>query len=584
MGGVRIYVWLVVAVVLSGLAAIVPFAWSGADVLSSSYRTSTARELESNARLFALAVEPEQQDDALPDLIELTRAARRENAIRYTIIRDDGTVLADSEEDAARMENHRSRPEIMAALAGETGIATRISPTLGTEWLYVAVPLRDVGVIRTAASMDGLQARLSQWWEKAFVRFLGSLAILLIMALLVARKISRPIESAAGMAERYAAGDLSYRLPVTGPAELRRLANSMGGMAGELEARFKLVNRQREEMRLIFENMSEGIVAVDDSGQILLLNSAAQALLNLPDCESGTGIDAISRNADLLDAIRQTTAANSPLERELRLYQNENKELLVQAHTVRINQDGEAMGVLIVLRDITRMRQLENMRRDFVANVSHELRTPITTIQSCLETLLDEELNESNSEFAAMALRNAKRMGAIIDNLLFLAGMESGRGNDAHTIGRHPVRPIVDEAVSLCQEEARARNTSVTVQTEDGLTALINPQLIVHALVNLLDNAIKYGPENGEITVSAQRDNEKDRVRLTVSDHGPGIAPRHQSRVFERFYRVDGLTRVKKGSGLGLAIVKHIALSQNGDIQVESEIGAGSKFTLSLPC
>ncbi len=582
MGGVRIYVWLVVAVVLSGLAAIVPFAWSGADVLSSSYRTSTARELESNARLFALAVRPEQIEQALPELVELTRAAKRENAIRYTIIRDDGTVLADSEEDASRMENHRSRPEILAALAGETGIATRISPTLGTEWTYVAVPLGDGGVIRTAASMDGLQARLSQWWEKAFVRFLGSLAILLVMALLVARKISRPVESAASMAERYAAGDLSHRLPVTGPAELRRLASSMGVMAGELETRFKLVNRQREEMRVIFENMSEGILAVDDSGQILLLNSAAQTLLTLPDSESGNSIDAVSRNADLLDAIRQTTAENSPLEREIRIRQNDNKELLVQAHTVRINQDGEAMGVLVVLRDITRMRQLEIMRRDFVANVSHELRTPITTIQSCLETLLDEELNESNSEFAAMALRNAKRMGAIIDNLLFLAGMESGRGNDAHSIGRHPVGPIVDEAVSLCREEARARNTAITVQTENDLTALVNPQLIVHALVNLLDNAIKYGPDGGTITISAARDT--DRVRLTVSDHGPGIAPRHQSRVFERFYRVDGVTRVKKGSGLGLAIVKHIALSQGGDIQVESEIGAGSTFTLSVPC
>ena len=185
------------------------------------------------------------------------------------------------------------------------------------------------------------------------------------------------------------------------------------------------------------------------------------------------------------------------------------------------------------------------------------------------------------AEFLEMALRNTRRMGAIISNLLFLAGMESHSLKEGERPEVSPVRPVLDEAIALCGDAAAERKTTFEVECAEGLTALMNPQLIVHAVVNLVDNAVKYGPEGGVITVSAC--DVGDFVEITVSDHGPGIAPRHQSRVFERFYRVDGVSRIKKGSGLGLAIVKHIALSQGGDIRVESEIGAGSAFRLSLP-
>lgn len=583
MGGVRIYVLVVLAVILSGLAAIVPLAWSGADVLSSSYRETAARELESNARLVSLALPSGFSGKSRTELRDLVLAAKVDSDTRYTLLLKDGTVVADSDEDADRMENHHNRPEIQTALSGEIGIATRLSPTLGTDWMYVAVPRADGSVIRAAASMEGLNTRLALWWTKAFLRFIGSLAILLVMALLVSRMISKPIEAAAVGAERYARGELSYRLTVTGAAEMRRLSLSMGSMAGELDARFRLVNRQREEMRVVFENMSEGIVAVDDAGQIILVNGAAQSILDLPSDSSGVGIETLSRNADLLDAIRETVATDGSLEREIRVQRDQKSETLVQAHTARIREEAENIGVLVVLRDVTRLRQLEIMRRDFVANVSHELRTPITTIQSCLETLLDEGLGDmgKNAEFVEMALRNTRRMGAIIDNLLFLAGMESGADMEAGKVGISPIPPVLDEAVSLCREEAEARKTSVDVECDEGLSAVMSPQLVVHALVNLLDNAIKYGPENGTISLTAHSDG--DGVRIIVSDQGPGIAPRYQSRVFERFYRVDGVTRIKKGSGLGLAIVKHIALSQGGDIQLESQIGAGSRFILTLP-
>ncbi|MDR0361921.1 MAG: PAS domain-containing protein [Planctomycetota bacterium] len=583
MGGLRIYIVVIAAVVLSGLAAMLPLAWSGADVLSSSYNEMAARELESNARLLSLAMPSGIDGKTREELGELIRAARADSDTRYTLVRRDGTVVADSDEDAGRMENHLNRPEIKAALAGETVVGTRPSPTLGTDWMYVATTLSDGNVIRSAASMEGLNNRLTLWWSKALMRFIGSLVILLVMALFVSHLISKPIEAAAAGAERYAEGDFSYRLPVTGAAEMRRLAESMGSMAGELDARFKLVNRQREEMRAVFENMSEGVLAVDGAGRVMLVNGAAQVILDLPEGASGSPIATLSRNADLLDAIREAESSDKAFEREIRVGREDGRESLVQTHTVRIREDGRNAGVLVVLRDVTRLRQLEIMRRDFVANVSHELRTPITAIQGSLETILDERSDgaETIAEFVEMALRNTKRMGAIIDNLLFLAGMESGSGKEAEMVGANPVLPAIDEAIALCGGDARSRKNSINADCDENLTALMNPQLVVHALVNLLDNAIKYGPEGGSVSVTARQGD--DRVVITVSDQGPGIAPRHQSRVFERFYRVDGVPRVKKGSGLGLAIVKHIALAQGGDIRLESEIGTGSKFILSLP-
>jgi signal transduction histidine kinase len=223
------------------------------------------------------------------------------------------------------------------------------------------------------------------------------------------------------------------------------------------------------------------------------------------------------------------------------------------------------------------------MRRDFVANVSHELRTPITSIQSSLETLLEEGVDGGESRvFLEMALRNTRRMGSIIGNLLFLAGMESGADRDGGAEAEAaPLRPVIDEAVSLCRDEAEARRIVFDVACGEGLSAIMHPRLVVHALVNLVDNAVKYGPEGGVIGIAAGE--EGDMVSITVSDAGPGIAPRHQSRVFERFYRVDGVGRLKKGAGLGLALAKHIALAEGGGIALRSEIGMGSAFTLLLP-
>ncbi len=582
MGGVKLYLLLFLAVLVSGLAALLPLAWSGAEALSSSYRENAAREMESNARLFSLVVARDNAGKRPARPGELARSARDASGARYTLIAKDGTVLADSDEDADRMENHLARPEIKTALAGGVGMDVRTSPTLGTEWIYAAVALPDGNLVRAAASMEDLNRRLDQWWKRVLATCSVSFAILLAMALLAARWLSKPLEVAAAGAERYARGDFSYRPPLSGSAEMRRLSGAMAVMAGELDARFRLIKRQHGEMQAVFENMAEGIVAVDTSGKVMLTNGAAEKLLGVPRSLSGRGIASVSRNAGLLDIMRQT-AADLPLEREIPMPNHAGGELLLQVRAVRIMEEGKDRGVLAVMRDVTRLRQLEGMRRDFVANVSHELRTPITTIQGCLEALIDSPPDdlEARDKFLGMALRNVQRMGAIFDNLLFLAGMESGQVKNSGKPAVSPLAPVIDEAVSLCRAGAAEREVALSVDCPPDLTARMNPQLLVHALVNLLDNAINYGPAGGTVAVVA--DQAGDRTRVVVSDRGPGIAPRFQPRIFERFYRIDGASRVNKGSGLGLAIVKHIALSQGGDIQLESELGKGSDFILTIP-
>lgn len=582
MGGIRLYVLLVLAVLLSGLAAMLPLAVTGSDALESSYREYAIRDMTANANLFALALAGDTGDKR-----EIVRTASAGSKTRFTLIARDGTVIADSEEEAGRMENHANRPEIREALAGKTGVDIRPSPTLGTEWIYVAIPLPDKGVVRASTRLDELNGRLQLWWKRALIGFGASVTVLLALAFFVARALARPLEVAAAGADRYAKGDFSYRPPASGSAEMRKLSRSLGDMAGELDSRFRLINRQREEMRAVFENMSEGILAVDNDSRIMLLNRAAERLLHLREGLAGTAIENVARHADLLDVIRETADAEESLEREIRVAPDSGAETLVLIHSARIRENDRKIGVLVVLRDVTRLRQLEVMRRDFVANVSHELRTPITTIQSCLETLIEDGGGTpgETAGFLEMALKNTRRMGAIISNLLLLAGMESDNetddGNTAGDVSAHPVRPVLDEALSLCREDAEARKATFDAHCEDALAAKMNPQLVVHALVNLLDNAVKYGPEGGVIGIWAGR--RGDRVAIAVSDRGLGIAARHQPRVFERFYRIDGATRIKKGSGLGLALVKHIAQAQGGDITLESEIGSGSTFTLLLP-
>ncbi|MDR1520748.1 MAG: HAMP domain-containing protein [Planctomycetota bacterium] len=577
MGGIKLYFLIAWFVLLSGLAAMLPMAWLGADSLEASSREYALRELRSGAGLLARAA-PDLAKSDPGELALLLRRIAGDGGTRLTLTAPDGRVLADSDEEAGRMENHGNRPEMAAALAGSAGTDIRGSATMGVEYVYAAVPLAGGGALRASASLADVDARLEQWWRRALIGIILSLAALLGLSLLAAWALARPIEAAVAGAERFAKGDLRYRLPPTGSAEMRRLNASLDAMAEELDSRFRLISRQRGEMRALFEGMSEGVLAIDPEGRIMLLNAAARGLLEISSDIEGREIETVLRHPDLLDLFKLATGSEAPVERELRLPTGRGDERLVFAHASRIIFADADGGILAVLRDVTRLTRLEIMRKDFIANVSHELRTPVTAIQSCLETLQDGPPGDEAGQFLAMAMKNTRRLGGIINNLLLLSGMESGeKAKPIHCL----VLPVIEEALELCRETAEARGAVWQTACDPALTAYMDRRLVLHALVNLVDNAVKYGPSGGRISLSAAR-RGKD-VEIAVSDQGPGIAPRHQSRVFERFYRVNGAGRLGEGSGLGLALARHIAMAQGGGVELASDLGAGCTFTLRLP-
>lgn len=585
MSGMRLYVLLVAAVLLCGLAAMLPMVWLGGEVIDSSYREYALRDMTANANLVKLAIQmlPAEGRDA--KTLAFLRDAKDPSQTRFTFVAPGGRVLYDSDENAVRMENHGNRPEVAEALAGRTGTDIRKSPTLGDEWIYAAIPLENGGALRAAASLDEVNLRLEQWWRKALTGVALSLVLLVFLALAAARLLSRPLETVTEGAERFSRGDFSRRIPAVGSAETHRLIAALNDMARELDTRFRLITRQGEEMRAMFASMSEGVLGVDADGKIAFMNAAAGRMLGIGEDAYGKTVETALRNPGLLDLLRETAGASGTIEREILLPAGAAADAVVQARATRMGEPfgNGVTGTLAVLRDVTALRRLEAVRRDFVANVSHELRTPVTSIQSCLETLTEGGLEdrEAAEEFLAMALRNARRLNSIISNLLLLAGMESGDGKETGKAASEPVSPVLEEAVAQCREAAATRHVAFEIDCPPDLRASMNSRLLVHAVVNLLDNAVKYGPEDAVVTIRAARDG--DKTRITVADRGPGIPPRYQSRVFERFYRVDGAPRLREGVGLGLSIVKHIVNAYGGDIRLESGPGAGSAFTLILP-
>ena len=511
-------------------------------------------------------------------------------SLRLTVIRPDGTVVADSEEDPARMENHADRPEVKEALLGRPGERTGISPTLHKEMMYVAVPAyreaRVIAVCRASAPVASLEAVGAGVRRR--MAFAGILCVLLgaLVSFWLSRHITIPIKEMQSVANRLAEGDFeaSLRLPKT--YELAALASSVNGMATQLSERLQAITRQKEEAEAILASMVEGVVAIDQDRTIIKLNAAAARILGLSlSTVVGRGIQEAIRNPGLYGIVTRTLATGEPTEADIVLH-DEHGETHLQVHGSRLPHRGGAgqTGAVLVLNDVTRLRHLEVIRRDFAANVSQELRTPITSITGFVETLLDGALDnrEDAERFLKIVHKHAERLNALISDLLSLAGIEKEAENGTILRSRIPLGPELRDAVAQRQAEADAKGMTVEIACPADLCADINDGLFEQAVVNLLDNAINYSPAGTSVEVNASRSGHE--VRIRVSDAGQGIAPEHIDRLFERFYRVDKARRREDGgTGLGLAIVKHVVQAHKGHVEVESTPGKGSTFTLVLP-
>ncbi|MBN2578349.1 MAG: HAMP domain-containing protein [Pirellulales bacterium] len=579
----RIYpAYLLVA--LSFLAVVT---WYASAALHRFYLDRSKTDLTDRAMLVedqfqaALTAGDEKRIDAL------CKALGRKAATRITVIRSDGKVLGDTDESPRSMENHADRPEVIEALSGKAGSSERYSATLQELRLYAAVPLRRdgkiVGVLRTSVSVRSLEDAIRAVRLRIVAICLLAAALLAGLSLLISRRIIRPLEILKQGAERFARGDLSHQLHVDDAGEIGALAETLNQMAAALDDKIRAVVRQHNEREAILSSMIEGVLAVDSQERLLRVNHAAAVLIGIdPDKAPGRMLQEVVRNPELEHLVSSVLSTRQPQEKEIVLYTGGRHYLHAYGSVLR--DAGGELGALVVLQEVTQLKRLEKIRRDFVANVSHELRTPVTSIKGFVETLLDGAMHqpEELKRFLQIVAAQTDRLNAIIEDLLTLSRLEEDVEKAEIPLAPHSLRNVLQTAVEVCRREAAAKNIALELTCDENLQAAVNAPLLEQAIINLLDNAIKYSPPEQMIRLSAERSGGE--VVLRVQDHGCGISREHLPRIFERFYRVDkARSRRLGGTGLGLAIVKHIAQVHGGRATVESTPGQGSTFSLHLP-
>ncbi len=572
-------------VTLLALAAVYFFSSSA---ISRFFEAQIEKSLTEQARLISRQVDRPLADAQIDTLSRISDVLSSNISARITLILPDGKVAGDSDQGYELMGNHRNRPEIMDALAGYAGRSMRYSNTLKKNMMYVAVPVaqggRVIGVVRTAMPLTEMEQVIGAVQHRIV---LGGLVILFLAAMLsleVSRRISRPLERIKEGAQRFADGDFSYRLHTIGSAEITSLAETMNQMAEQLEDRLQTVIKEKNQREAVLSSMVEGVLAVDTDGNIISLNKAAATFFQVvhPDDATGRSIEEVFRNVRLQKFIGSVLKGRETRECELTVQHSEIYHLQARG-TNLLGLQGARIGAVVVFNDVSRLRRLENLRSDFVANVSHELKTPITSIKGFIETLLDGAKDDpvEADRFLKIVAKHADRLNAIIDDLLTLSRLEQGSKEEVD-MQKAGLAGLMSSAVEVCAHRARKKEISVDMNCPENLTAAVNPPLIEQALINLISNAVKYSQPGKTVTVCAEA--APDGVTLSVSDQGYGIAPEHLDRLFERFYRVDkGRSRQEGGTGLGLAIVKHIAQAHGGSVSVESTFGKGSSFSIVLP-
>ena len=570
------------------LISLLAVSWYASGAMRHFFLEQTATDLKTRAALLDKQIRMLLSPLRGETIDAICKEAGRLSATRITVILPDGTVIGDSRETPRLMDNHANRPEIATALAGQTGSSLRFSKTLMQEMLYVAVPIKDrqdiVAVLRTSLPANAVETEIRSIQLKIA---LGGCIIALLAAGIswaISRRISRPIEQMKKGAEQFAGGDLRHRLTSPGTEEMAGLADAMNQMAAQLESRIETIISQRNQLETVLASMLEGVIAVDSEERIVSINrSAAQLFENEPANCQGKSIEEVIRSPAMQQFIRRSLSSKSPSEEDITVFQNEERVIdVIGSPLLDVNQ--HQIGALVVFHDVTQLRRLENMRRDFVANVSHEIKTPLTAIKGFVETLLQGKVDkaEENQRFLGIVQKHVDRLNSIIEDLLALSRIEQEDGRKEIDFLQVKIEDTFKAAIQLCRPKAEEKKIRIDLDCEKDATAIFDPTLIEQAVVNLLDNALKYSEPQSTVLLKSHRQNSE--LVISVQDHGIGIAQKHLPRLFERFYRVDkARSRNMGGTGLGLAIVKHIAQAHDGYVEVESELGEGSRFSIHLP-
>ncbi len=583
------YYLVVIAVVVVLMGAFFIF------FLHYFYMQSLRDNLFNQARLASVLVEEMLGRHADREEIDrLCKELRSELGVRLTLVLEDGTVLADSDEDPYLMDNHRNRPEIIAALKQDLGFASRYSVTLGEEMYYLAVPLwsdydyaygeKSLMVMRLALPLASINRAIFNLVQFILGALLLSSLFALAAAVVLSQRITGPIAKISRAAGLIAEGDFSPPLNVPGNDELSALADNLKQMGRALNKKIDQVIYEKTKVETVVSSMSSGIILTDCALNIELVNPAAEELFDFKRADViGKPFNRAVRYHALHENLKAVCRHGEGCVLEVNLYYP--RVAVLDTYIIPVETEtGEINGALLLFHETTQLRSLEKMRSDFVANASHELRTPLTTVRGYAETILHEKLSTAQlRDFLKIIERETLRLSVLLDDLLDLARIE----NEKSYVVKEKISPadLLGEAVQRVEELKREKDMHIEIRHEDlspGGMIFGNYEWLCQALVNILENSIRHGRKGGKVTIILASSSQE--VTVTAADNGPGIPEADLPYVFERFYRVDkARSRKSGGTGLGLSIVKHIMEAHGALYGLESREGEGTVFYFTLP-
>jgi two-component system phosphate regulon sensor histidine kinase PhoR len=557
-------------------------------VIKDDYISKLKESLTTQAYLIAEQI-PSSFTHSLDDFC---RRYKEKTGARVTIIDGSGRVLGDSDEPSDKMENHLNRPEVKDAAVSDVGSSVRFSKTIQRDLFYLAIAI-DKGssqrFLRLSVPLHDIETAINKVRIRILLASLLSLFIVILIGLLQGRKIAKSIEDITAFSKEVASGSFRKKLLSKEKDEIGELAKNVSDMAQELSNRLKQSEEGKLKMEAILRNMSDGLMLTDTKGRIQSMNSAAKSFFGIESDIEGKTLMETLRKSELMEIVEKAVESGQALSHEIEVIHP--KELYLMTTAAPFSLKGEVSGVVLAFHDITRLKQLEDIRTDFVANVSHEIRTPITAIKGFAETLLEGAINDrENAHRFLEAIKNhSERLNSLVNDLLTLSRIELGDIKITKEVV--DVDDVVNTVFATLRDKARGKGLYLKKEISPEIPEIkADRDRLIQILLNLVDNGIKFAEDGGiKIKVQSskfkvQKEEEKDFIEITVEDTGIGIPKKHLPRLGERFYRVDkARSRELGGTGLGLAIVKHLVKAHGWEMEIESTQGQGTRVRLFCP-
>ena len=494
------------------------------------------------------------------------------NKVRFTVIDMNGKVILDTEKDIDTLDNHGDRVEIVDAINEGNGSSVRYSNTMESDLVYFATKINDKYIIRSSVMVSDVKIFTSE----TYIYYIGVLIAVILLSIAFSYKLVKtiifPVKELEKVTAKIASGELQKRAIIYNYDEIGILAQTFNEMADQLQIKIDDAIDKQDKMEAILESMDSGVIAIDNNGNIILINPYVKKLFGLKNDVIGKQISEYIIDYDVLNFIRKGPEINSE---EIKLFHPTERDIRVKKAPI-ISENSKYIGTVIVMSDITDIKRLENMRSQFVANVSHELKTPLTSIKGFSETLRYVEDEATRNKFLTIINNEAERLSRLINDILTLSNLEN-----LYKIKNEEFKPskVVEDSLDIIKGEAIKNNITIRFHNRYEGNLIGDEDKFYQMTINLIENAIKYSNENGIVNITLE--DKKGYLYFIVEDRGIGIPSEDIPRVFERFYRVDK-SRASKGTGLGLAIVKHIVKLFYGDITVESKIGEGTRFKVKI--